>query len=363
MIRLSKSVVGKAESAAVSHIIEDIGYLGMGGTVGEFENALETYIGGGRRCICVNSGTAALHLAIQAVTKPGDEVLVPSFTFVASYQAVTGAECRPVSCDINPVTLTLDLKDAERRITSKTTAMMPVYYGSNCQMAKSYQAFAREHGLRLIEDAAHAIGSIYADGTPVGNCRHSDMTVFSFHPVKTVTCAEGGAVTTNDPDLHRRLLLLRTHGITKDPVQMTRPSPGPWYYEMLELGYNYRISDIEAAIGFVENIYELAYRFVQDAARATYENREMMLYLSTLIHKTAKTLERDYLEGADAKRHERLEYYVGAYIMNFFMFCFGLLDKDALRAELGALLPMRRRIGLPTLDQTERAHADTKNDE
>ena len=115
MIRLSKSVVGKAESAAVAHIIEDIGYLGMGAVVGDFEHELEQFIGGNRRVLCVNSGTAALHLAVQAVTRPGNEVLVPSFTFVATYQAIRAAGCIPVSCDIRPDTLTLDIADAARR--------------------------------------------------------------------------------------------------------------------------------------------------------------------------------------------------------------------------------------------------------
>ena len=187
MIRLSKSVVGKAESKAVAHIIEDIGYLGMGATVGEFEHQLEQYIGGGRRAICVNSGTAALHLAVQAVTKPGDEVLVPSFTFVASYQAISAAGCKPVSCDIRPDTLTLDLKDAERRITPRTTAMMPVYYASNCCMAKDYQAFAAEHGLRIIEDAAHSFGCS-VQGQKIGSM--GDIVCFSFDGIKNITTGE-----------------------------------------------------------------------------------------------------------------------------------------------------------------------------
>ena len=110
-------------------------------------------------------------------------------------------------------------------------------------------ALAKSRSLRVIEDAAHAIGSLYADGSAVGNCRYSDMTVFSFHPVKTVTCAEGGAVTTNDHDLYLKLILLRSHGITKDTSQMTRTSPGPWYYEMLELGYNYRMTELQASLG------------------------------------------------------------------------------------------------------------------
>ena len=184
MIRLSKSVVGKKEAEAVAYVIEDIGYLGMGATVGELEHALEDYIGGGFKALCVNSGTAALHLALQAVTKPGDEVLVPSFTFIASYQAITAAGCKPVSCDICPDTLTLDLRDAERRITPRTTAMMPVYYASNCCMADEYQEFARKHNLRLVEDAAHAFGCT-CKGRKIGS--YGDVVCFSFDGIKNIT--------------------------------------------------------------------------------------------------------------------------------------------------------------------------------
>ena len=160
MIRLSKSVVGCRETEAVANVIEGSGYLGMGETVGLFEQELERYVGGGYKCICVNSGTAALHLAVQSVTKPGDEILVPSLTFVSTYQAIKGAGCVPVSCEVNPFTLTLDLKDAEKRITRKTKAILPVYYASNITMINEYHEFARKHGLRLIEDAAHAFGCV-----------------------------------------------------------------------------------------------------------------------------------------------------------------------------------------------------------
>ena len=155
MIRLSKSVVGKLESEAVARVIEDSGYLGMGAVVNLFEKDLEEYIGGGYRCVCVNSGTAALHLAIQAVTRPGDEVLVPSFTFVSTYQAITGAGCVPISCEVDPSSLLLDLDDVEKRITPKTKLILPVYYASNVAMVDIYQDFAKKHHLRIIEDAAH----------------------------------------------------------------------------------------------------------------------------------------------------------------------------------------------------------------
>lgn len=248
MIRLSKSVVGKAESAAVAHIIEDIGYLGMGATVGEFEHQLEDYIGGGRRAICVNSGTAALHLAIQAVTKPGDEVLVPSFTFVASYQAITAAGCRPVSCDIRPDTLTLDLEDAARRITPRTTAMMPVYYASNCRLADEYQAFARQHGLRLVEDAAHSFGCT-CNGQKIGST--GDVVCFSFDGIKNITTGEGGALLTADEEVIQKVSDARLLGVEKDS-EKRYAGERSWQFDVTEQGYRYHMSNIFAAIGMVQ---------------------------------------------------------------------------------------------------------------
>ena len=248
MIRLSKSIVGKAETDAVAHIIEDIGYLGMGETVGEFELALERYIGGGQRCVCVNSGTAALHLAIQAVTSPGDEVLVPSFTFVASYQAITGAGCIPVSCDINPDTLTLDLNDAERRITPRTKAMMPVYYGSNCCMATQYQEFARRHNLRLVEDAAHAFGCT-CNGKKIGS--FGDVVCFSFDGIKNITSGEGGAVFTADDAVYQQVSDARLLGVEKD-AEKRYAGKRSWTFDVVHQGYRYHMSNIFAAIGLVQ---------------------------------------------------------------------------------------------------------------
>ena len=248
MIRLSKSVVGKAESEAVAHVIEDIGYLGMGATVGEFEHQLEQYIGGGCRAICVNSGTAALHLAVQAVTKPGDEVLVPSFTFVATYQAITAAGCKPVSCDIRPDTLTLDLKDAERRITSRTTAMMPVYYASNCCMAKDYQDFAAEHGLRIVEDAAHSFGCS-VQGQKIGS--FGDVVCFSFDGIKNITTGEGGAIFTADEEVIQKVSDARLLGVQKDS-EKRYTGQRSWQFDVVEQGYRYHMSNIFAAIGEVQ---------------------------------------------------------------------------------------------------------------
>ena len=248
MIRLSKSVVGRAEADAVAHIIEDIGYLGMGATVGELEQQLAAYIGGGRRALCVNSGTAALHLALQAVTRPGDEVLVPSFTFVATYQAIRAAGCKPVSCDIRPDTLTLDLADAERRITPRTTAMMPVYYASNSCMAPDYQAFAREHGLRLVEDAAHSFGCS-CQGRKISS--FGDVVCFSFDGIKNITTGEGGAVLTADEDVIQKVSDARLLGVQKDS-EKRYAGQRSWQFDVVDQGYRYHMSNIFAAIGLVQ---------------------------------------------------------------------------------------------------------------
>lgn len=248
MIRLSKSVVGKAESSAVAHIIEDIGYLGMGETVGTFEHALEDYIGGGRRCICVNSGTAALHLAIQAVTRPGDEVLVPSFTFVASLQAISAAKCIPVCCDVDPQTLTLDLDDAEQRITPRTKAIMPVYYGSNCSMAARYQEFACQHNLRIVEDAAHAFGCT-CQGQKIGST--GDVVCFSFDGIKNITSGEGGAIFTADENVIQKVSDARLLGIQKDS-EKRYAGKRSWHFDVVDQGYRYHMSNIFAAIGIVQ---------------------------------------------------------------------------------------------------------------
>ena len=224
-------------------------YLTQGPRVEEFERAIAARAGA-RYCVAFCNATSALHCAVRALGfGEGDEGITSPNTFVASANCMAYCGATPVFADIDPRTYNVTAETMVARLTDRTRLLLPVHFaGQPCDMA-AIGALAKSRGLRVIEDAAHAIGSLYADGSPVGNCRYSDMTVFSFHPVKTVTSAEGGAVTTNDPELFRRLALFRSHGITKDPAQMTRPSPGPWYYEMLELGYNYRMTELQAALG------------------------------------------------------------------------------------------------------------------
>jgi len=243
------------------------GALTQGPRIAGFERVVAEYAGA-RYAIAVSSGTTALHLAcIAADIGPGDEVLTTPNTFVASANCVLYVGARPQFADIDPRTLNIDPDDLYRRCrtSAKVKAIIPVHFaGLPCDMPR-IRAIADECGAAVIEDACHALGATYEDGSRVGNCRFSDMTVFSFHPVKGVTAGEGGMITTNDESVYRRLLKLRSHGICKgsselpgsitdDPwMKPERALDGdelnPWYYEVQELGFNYRITDIQCALG------------------------------------------------------------------------------------------------------------------
>ena len=224
-------------------------YLTQGPAVAKFEQEI-CRITGAKYCVSVSNATAGLHIAVAALElDEGSEGITSPNTFLASSNCMVYNNVKPVFADINPVSYNIDPAQIERRITEKTKLLIPVHFaGLSCEMDK-ISAIAKEHNLHVIEDAAHAIGSQYADGSYVGNCKYSDMTVFSFHPVKTITTGEGGAVTTNDEKLYQKLLMLRSHGVTKDEKLMTK-NPGSWYYEMQSLGFNYRITDIQAALGY-----------------------------------------------------------------------------------------------------------------
>ena len=203
-------------------------------------------ITGARYAVLVANGTAALHLAaIAAGFGEGDEVIVSSITFAASANCVLYCGAKPVFADINPETYNIDPESVRRLITPRTRGIVAVDFTGQAVEHESLRQICREKGLVLIEDAAHAIGTKY-NGRPVGSL--ADMTCFSFHPVKTVTCGEGGAVTTNDERLYRRILRLRTHGITRVRSEMVHPTDAVWYNEQVELGYNYRLTDFQAAL-------------------------------------------------------------------------------------------------------------------
>lgn len=199
-----------------------------------------------RYAVVVSNGTAALHLAaLAAGFGEGDEVIVSSVTFAASSNCVLYCGAKPVFADIRPDTYNIDPESIEKLITPRTKGIVAVDFTGQAVEHDAIREICKKHNLILIEDAAHAIGTKYK-GRPVGSI--ADMTCFSFHPVKTVTSGEGGAITTNDEQLYHRLMRLRTHGITRNPEEMVHPTDALWYNEQVELGYNYRMTEFQAAL-------------------------------------------------------------------------------------------------------------------
>jgi UDP-4-amino-4,6-dideoxy-N-acetyl-beta-L-altrosamine transaminase len=227
-------------------------WLTQGPAVAAFERALAHYCGA-RFAVAVSSGTAALHLAcLAARVGPGDWGITSPITFVASANCMAYCGGAPVFVDINSTTATLDpaaLRAACQRRHPRV--IVPVDFAGQCADLPAIAAIARECGALVIEDAAHALGAAYQHQgrwVRAGACVHSDMAVLSFHPVKHIATGEGGAVLTNAPEFHQRLRELRSHGITHDPERLSR-SDGPWYYEQCALGYNYRLTDVQSALG------------------------------------------------------------------------------------------------------------------
>lgn len=218
-------------------------FLTTGPAVSAFESAICDYTNA-KYCVAVSSATAGLHLAMLALgIGTNDEVITSPNTFLASANCVLYVGGTVQFADIEPDTGNIDVNEIKRRITPRTRAIIPVHFaGQSCDMEAIYD-LAHEKGLFVVEDAAHAIGSNYKK-TKVGCCRYSDMTVFSFHPVKTITTGEGGAITTNSENLYKKLQALRSHGMYKEDAMAQN-----WQYEMRELGYNYRMTDIQAALG------------------------------------------------------------------------------------------------------------------
>lgn len=221
-------------------------FLTCGPATERFEQSIKDATGA-KYVTAVSNGTAALHIAcLAADIKPGDEVIVSPITFAASANCVLYCGAAPVFADIDPDTWNISPESIREKITNKTKAIIAVDFGGVPVDHRKIRQICDEHNLIFIEDAAHAIGTS-DEGEPIGSI--ADITCFSFHPVKTVTTGEGGAVATNDPNLGQKISLFAKHGITRDRSLMKHPDEGAWYYEQLLLGYNYRISDIEASLG------------------------------------------------------------------------------------------------------------------
>ena len=253
MIPYGRQNIEQADLDAVLEVLSS-DFLTQGPKVPEFEKCVAAYVGAAHG-VAVNSATSALHVACLALGLGSGDILwtVPN-TFVASANCALYCGAEVDFVDIDPVSYNMSvgaleekLKQAERdgRLPK---IVVPVHLcGQSCDMA-AISALAKKYGFYIIEDASHAIGGTY-DGHPVGDCRYSDITVFSFHPVKIVTTAEGGMGLTNSAELAARMALFRSHGITRDPLMMHNNASGPWYYEQIELGFNYRMTDLHAALG------------------------------------------------------------------------------------------------------------------
>lgn len=222
-------------------------FLTQGPKVAEFENAICKYTGA-KYAVTVANATAGLHIAMMALDiGSGDEVITSPITFLASANCALYVGASPKFVDIDSSTACIDVNKLEQAITQKTKVIIPVHFaGQSCDM-KAIKEIADKHNLFVVEDSAHAIGSDYLS-KKVGCCEFSDMSIFSFHPVKNMTTGEGGVITTNNEKLYKKLLLLRSHGMTKDQQILTK-NDGPWYYEMHEFGFNYRLTDIQASLG------------------------------------------------------------------------------------------------------------------
>jgi len=234
--------IDTADIQAVNKVLKSA-YLTQGPVVEEFEKKIAEYCGA-KYAVAVNSGTSALHIAcLAAGISSGDEVVTSPITFAASANCVLYCGARPVFADINEETICLDVNEIAKKLSPKTKAIIPVDFAGHPADLAEIHKLARERGLVIIEDAAHAIGARYR-GEKIGSGKYADMTALSFHAVKHITTGEGGMVLTNREDYYRKLKLFRTHGISRDLKFVD-----PWYYEMKELGFNYRLSDIQCALG------------------------------------------------------------------------------------------------------------------
>lgn len=254
MIPYGRQDISETDIQAVVDVLRS-DFLTQGPAVPAFENAVAQYCGS-QHAVAVNSATSALHIACLSLgVGPGDMVWTSPITFVASANCALYCGAQVDFVDIDPRTYNLSVERLAEKLAqaeksgSLPKVVIPVHLcGQPCDMA-AIHALGQQYGFKIIEDASHAIGGKYKD-EPIGNCRYSDITVFSFHPVKIITTGEGGMALTNDTQLAKRMKLLRSHGITRDAADMTHAPDGPWYYQQIDLGYNYRMTDMQAALGF-----------------------------------------------------------------------------------------------------------------
>lgn len=339
IIPYGQQSIDQSDIAAVVDVLRSP-FLTQGPAVEQFEAAVRS-AAAARHAIAVSSATSALHIACLALgVGPGDLVWTSPNSFVASANCALYCGADVDFVDIDPATFNisadslatkLEKAEADGRLPK---VVIPVHFcGQSCDMA-AIGALARRYGFSVIEDASHAIGGRYKS-RPIGNCDHSDIAVFSFHPVKIVTTAEGGCATTNDDALAERMRLLRTHGITRDPKLMTQKPDGPWYYQQIELGLNYRMTDMQAALGcaqmqrleeFVARRHELVQRY--DALLADlpldlpYRHSDnYSAFHLYVVQLQLKEIERSHLEVFELLRAEGIGvnlHYIPIYLQPYY---------------------------------------------
>lgn len=322
MIPYGRQEITDADITAVTEVLRS-DFLTQGPAVPAFESAVARYAGA-KHAVAVNSATSALHVACLALgLKAGDTLWTSPITFVASANCALYCGASVDFVDIDPATFNMSVSALETKLEQAERAgtlpkiVVPVHMcGQSCDMEAIHHLSVR-YGFRVIEDASHAIGGRYR-AENIGNCRYSDITIFSFHPVKIITSAEGGMALTNDPALAQAMDLLRSHGITRNPGLMTQQAEGPWYYQQIKLGFNYRMTDLQAALGlsqmsrldaYVSRRHEIARRYNETLAHLSLATpwqhpdaySSFHLYVVRLIPRPGQKSRREVFESMRAQ--------------------------------------------------------------
>jgi perosamine synthetase len=305
MLPIQRPSTGAEELEEIKKVL-DTGWLGLGSTVTEFENLIKEYLGV-NHVVAVNTGTTALHIALDAFgIGLGDEVIVPSLTFCASVEAITACGAAPVFCDIDPRNLNVDVEDIKRKITARTRAIMPVHYCGNACDMDALLSIRERYGPLIIEDAAHAFGSTY-HGRKIGT--FGDATCFSFDPIKIITCGEGGAVALHDEAAAERIRLKRNLGISRE-AWMRYKGGRPWFYEVTTQGFRYHMSNVNAAIGIAQfrklGAFIERKRHIVDLYNRYFKDVEGIEILQWHIEETAPFAYM--VRIVDGRRDELIEY-------------------------------------------------------
>ena len=381
-----KHLIDDADIAAIVDVLRG-DWLTTGPKVRAFEEALARRVGA-RYAVSCSSGTAALHLSALALRLDSEaSVVVPAVTFLATANAARYVGAEVVFADVEPETGLMSLFGLEQALQhasrSSVRAIMPVHLNGQCLSTEDVRRVADGYGARVIEDACHALGTTYrattGEVTTIGSCRDSDLAVFSFHPVKAIAMGEGGAVTTNDEGLYRRLLTLRSHGITREAAQFENSElafdangePNPWYYEMSEPGYNYRASDINCALGlsqlakldrYLEKRRLLTDRYnmllgplapaVRPVARASNCNPAWHLYVALIDFDTIGISRAELMRKLSTRGIGTQVHYLPLHLQPYYRRRYGRMELP------GAEEYYRRALSLPLFPGMEAADVD-----